>query len=98
MAWINATVDFNGVTYLSHRRGIIFVVPHCSGLEVGDIFKADSSQFEVLTAVDLHDRGETLVMDTKEIKDDKPKARRDASKSREESVGSQSDDGLSSED
>ena len=76
MAWINATVDFNGVTYLSHRRGIIFVVPHCSGLEVGDIFKADSSQFEVLTAVDLHDRGETLVMDTKEIKDDKPKARR----------------------
>ena len=61
MAWINATVDFNGVTYLSHRRGIIFVVPHCSGLEVGDIFKADSSQFEVLTAVDLHDRGETLV-------------------------------------
>ncbi len=98
MAWINATVDFNGVTYLSHRRGIIFVVPHCSGLEVGDIFKADSSQFEVLTAVDLHDRGETLVMDTKEIKDDKPKARRTKNKSGGSAISLQGVDGHHNED
>ena len=98
MAWINATVNFNGVTYLSHRRGIIFVVPHCSGLEVGDIFKADSSQFEVLTAVDLHDRGETLVMDTKEIKDDKPKARRNAVGDRGTEVPSEDHNGHVDED
>ena len=98
MAWINATVDFNGVTYLSHRRGIIFVVPHCSGLEVGDIFKADSSQFEVLTAVDLHDRGETLVMDTKEIKDAKPKSRRIDNKAGGDNLELPGDDGRTSED
>ena len=98
MAWINSTVDFNGVTYLSHRRGIIFVVPHCSGLEVGDTFKADSSQFEVLTAVDLHDRGETLVMDTKEISDDKPKARRNGTRDRGTEVQSEDHNGHVNED
>ena len=69
MAWINATVEFNGVTYLSHKRGAIFVVPYVSGLEVGDSFKADNIEFEVLNAENLHGRGECLVMDVKQIKD-----------------------------
>jgi hypothetical protein len=97
MAWINATVEFDGVLYLSHRRGIIFVVPYCSGLEVGDSFKADGSQFEVLTAVNLHDRSEVILMDVKEVKNDKSKTRRNADKSRKPSVESASDDGLSGE-
>ena len=98
MAWINSTVDFRGVSFLSHRRGIIFVVPFSSGLEVGDIFKADGSQFEVLTAVNLHDRGEVFVMDTKEVKDDKPKARRNGNKAGKLQVERESDDGRSGED
>lgn len=98
MAWINATVEFGGVSYLSHRRGIIFVVPFSSGLEVGDIFKADGSQFEVLTAVNLHDRGEVFVMDTKEVKNDKPKARRTKNKSGGSGVSLQGVDGHHNED
>lgn len=98
MAWINATVEFGGVSFLSHRRGVIFVVPCSSGLEVGDSFKADGSQFEVLTAVNLHDRGEVLVMDTKEIKDDKPQARRAKNKSGGSGISLQGVDGHHNED
>jgi len=98
MAWINATVEFGGVSYLSHRRGVIFVVPCSSGLEVGDSFKADGSQFEVLKAVDLHGRGEVFVMDVKEVKNDKPKARRNTNKAGKLQMESQSDDGRSGED
>lgn len=98
MAWINATVEFGGVSFLSHRRGVIFVVPCSSGLEVGDSFKADGSQFEVLKAVDLHGRGEVFVMDVKEVKNDKPKARRTASKAGKPELESPSDDGRSGED
>jgi len=93
MAWINATVEFDGVFYLSHRRGIIFVVPYCSGLEVGDSFKADGSQFEVLTAVNLHDRSEVILMDVKEVKNDKSKARRNGSGNRGPKVQSKDYDG-----
>lgn len=96
MAWINATVEFDGVSYLSHRRGVIFVVPCSSGLEVGDSFKADGSQFEVLKAVDLHGRGEVFVMDVKEVKNDKPKARRTGDKSGSAKVQSKSDNGRDS--
>ena len=76
MAWETLTINADGKDYTCHVQGSTFSIPCSSSLEVGNTFKADSSQFEVLTAVDLHDRGETLVMDTKEIKDDKPKARR----------------------
>ena len=102
MAWINAAVEFNGVTYLSHHRGAIFVVPYVSGLEVGDSFKANKIEYEVLNAENLHGRGECLVMDVKQIKkevsNDKSKTRRDASKSRGKKLESQSNDGLPSED
>ncbi len=98
MAWINATVEFGGVSYLSHRRGVIFVVPCSSGLEVGDSFKADGSQFEVLKAVDLHGRGEVFVMDVKEVKDDKPKARRTKNKSGGSAISLQGVDGHHNED
>lgn len=97
MAWINATVDFNGVTYLSHKRGAIFVVPYVSGLEVGDSFKADNIEFEVLNSENLHGRGECLVMDVKQIKkevsNDQSKTRRNVSRDRRETVQSKDNDG-----
>ena len=74
------------------------MVPYCSGLEVGDSFKADGSQFEVLTAVNLHDRSEVILMDVKEVKNDKSKTRRTASKAGKPELESQSDDGRSGED
>ena len=97
MAWINAAVEFNGVTYLSHHRGAIFVVPYVSGLEVGDSFKANKIEYEVLNAENLHGRGECLVMDVKQIKkevsNDKSKARRNVSGNRRTRVQSKDNDG-----
>ena len=98
MAWINATVEFDGVSYLSHRRGVIFVVPCSSGLEVGDSFKADGITYVAEEVSDLHGRGETLTIKITEVKNDKPKARRNANKAGKLQVESQSDDGRSGED
>lgn len=81
MAWINTNIDIGGVSYLGHRQGIIFSVPFSSGLEVGDSFKADGKTYIAETVTDLHGRGEALVIDSKEVKNDKPKARRDNPKS-----------------
>ena len=81
MAWINTNIDIGGVSYLGHRQGIIFSVPFSSGLEVGDSFKADGDAFIAEAVTDLHGRGETLVIDSKEVKNDKSKARRVSVKS-----------------
>ena len=98
MAWINVTVDIDGVTYLGHRQGIIFSIPFSSGLEVGNSFKADGAEHEVINISDLHGRGEVFVMDTKEVKYDKPKTRRASDRTGEQQVERQSDDGWHSKD
>ncbi len=76
MAWINADIEIDGVKYSGHRQNMFFSAPCASGLEVGDSFKADGVSYVAEEVSDLHGRGETLTIKTKEVKNDKPKTRR----------------------
>lgn len=98
MAWINTQIELDGVTYLGHRQGLIFSMPASCGLKVGGKFSADGASFEVTNVTDLHGRGETFVLDVKEVKNDKPKTRGNAAKSGKSGVHSESNDGRSGED
>ena len=96
MAWINTNIEIDGVTYSGHRQNMFFSAPYASGLEVGDSFKADGASYVAEEVSDLHGRGETLTIKTTEVKNDKPKTRRDGDKSRSTKVQSKSDDGRDS--
>ena len=96
MAWINTNIEIDGVTYSGHRQNMFFSAPYASGLEVGDSFKADGASYVAEEVSDLHGRGETLTIKTTEVKNDKPKARRDGDKSRSKKIQSKSDDGRDS--
>lgn len=86
MAWVNTNIEFDGVIYLGHRQDTIFTVPLASAMNVGDTFKAEGNTWEVLALEDLNNRGEVYVIDAKEVKYDKPKARRVRPKSGEPDV------------
>jgi len=96
MAWIDAVIEIDGTTYSGHRQNTFFSAPYASGLEVGDSFKSDGVTYIADEVSDLHGRGETLTIKITEVKNDKPKARRDGDKSRSAKVQSKSDDGRDS--
>lgn len=96
MAWIDTVIEIDGVTYSGHRQNTFFSAPYASGLEVGDSFKADGVNYVAEEVSDLHGRGETLTIKTKEVKNDKPKARRTGDKSGSAKVQSKSDNGRDS--
>lgn len=98
MAWMNAQIELDGVTYLGHRQGLIFSMPASCGLKVGGKFSADGASFEVTNVTDLHGRGETFVLDVKEVKNDKPKTRGNAASNRKPEVQSEDNDGHDNED
>ena len=86
MGWISVSVTANNVTYLAQRQGSIWTIPCSIGLEVGDSFEADGISYTVDAMQDLHGRGEVYVIDATEVKNDKPKTRRTATKSRKSDV------------
>ena len=86
MGWISVSVTANNVTYLAHRQGSIWTIPCSIGLEVGDSFEADGIFYTVDAMQDLHGRGEVYVIDATEVKNDKPKTRRTATKSRKSDI------------
>jgi len=96
MAWIDTVIEIDGVNYSSHRQNMFFSAPYASGLEVGDSFKADGVTYVAEEVSDLHGRGETLTIKSTEVKNDKPKTRRDGNKSRTANVQSKSDNGRDS--
>lgn len=98
MTWINSKVDVNGVSYLGHRQGIIFTIPCSSALSLGDTFGADGKTYTVEAISDLNQRGEVFIIDSKEVKNDKPKARRAGPRTGRAEVERKSDDGRSSSD
>ena len=98
MGWISVSVTANNVKYLAQRQGSIWTIPCSIGLEVGDSFEADGIFYTFDAMQDLHGRGEVFVIDATEVKNDKPKARRNSAKSRGTDVHSESDDGRSGED
>lgn len=86
MGWISVSVTANNVTYLAQRQGSIWTIPCVIGLEVGDSFEADGISYTVDAMQDLHGRGEVYVIDATEVKNDKPKTRRAATKSRKSDI------------
>ena len=75
MAWHKVRIDHNEVIYIGHAQGNMFSVPFSSGLKEGDTFKSDGRNFEVTATLDVADRGEVLLINATEVKNDKPKTR-----------------------
>lgn len=98
MAWHKVRIDHNEVIYMGHAQGDMFSIPFSSGLKDGDTFKSDGRTFEVMATLDVADRGEVLLINAMEVKNDKPKTRGNAAKSGKPTVHSESNDGRSSED
>ena len=98
MAWAKVEIVYNGETYLGHQRDTDFVIRFESGLSVGDKFQAGGKTYQALSVDNEANRDEIVKVKAEEVKEDKPKARRNAAKSRGETVNSESDDGRSSED
>jgi hypothetical protein len=98
MPWINSNIDVNGVSFMGHRQGVIFTIPCSSALSLGDTFGADGKTYTVEAIDDLNQRGEVFIIDSKEVKNDKPKARRVSDGTRKSKLESKSDDGRAGSD
>jgi hypothetical protein len=81
MAWEKVTIHFNETMLAGHSRGTMFTIPCAAKFEIGDVITANGNQFEVTSVVDVAGRGEVFEIETKEVKNDKPKARRVQSES-----------------
>ena len=96
MAWEKVTIHFNETMLLGHSRGTMFTIPCAAKFKVGDVITANGNEFEVTSVTDVADRGEVFEIETKEVKSDKPKARRNAVESGGSDMDSKSDDGRNS--
>tara|TARA_R100000734_G_C3319102_1_gene114290 strand:- start:6808 stop:7068 length:261 start_codon:yes stop_codon:yes gene_type:complete len=76
MAWEKVTIHFNETMLLGHSRGTTFTIPCAAKFKVGDVITADGKDFKVTSVIDIADRGEVFEIETQEVKNDKPKARR----------------------
>lgn len=90
MAWENIEVHKDEVIYLSHVKHYeivdddeehvkwagIFTIPASSQLQVGDTFLAEGFTYQVDDLEDINGRGEALLVNATEVKNDKSKARR----------------------
>ena len=76
MAWEKVTIHFNETMILGHSRGTMFTVPFEVKFVEGDVITANKKQYQVTSVTDVAGRGEVFEIETKEVKDDKPKARR----------------------
>jgi hypothetical protein len=76
MAWEKVTIHFNETMIAGHSRGTMFTIPCAAKFKVGDVITANNNKFKVTSVTDVAGRGEVFEIETKEVKDDKPKARR----------------------
>lgn len=76
MAWQEIEVQVNQETFSAHKQGEVFSIPFASGLTEGSSFMAAGVKIEVASVVNWADRDEILLVTAKEVKNDKPKARR----------------------
>ena len=93
MAWTNVNITVNGETFLGHRRDLDFAVRYESGLKVGDTFTVEGVTYTALSVDDEANRNEILNIKATEVKNDKPKARRNEPRNRADSVPSEDNDG-----
>jgi hypothetical protein len=76
MAWDEIEVQVNDKAYQGHKSGEVFSVPYASGIEIGSPFSVAGAHYEALSVADWGGRNEILLVTAKEVKNDKPKARR----------------------
>ena len=76
MAWEKVTIHFNETMIAGHSRGTMFTIPCAAKFQEGDVISANGKEFKVTSVTDVAGRGEVFEIETKEVKDDKPKARR----------------------
>ena len=98
MAWAKVEIVYNGETYLGHQRDTDFVIRFESGLSVGDKFQAGGKTYQALSVDNEANRDEIFNVKAEEVKDDKPKARRNATRTGRSDVSGETDDGHDNED
>ena len=80
MSWNQVTVEFGGSEYLAHSANNkdpqTFSMPYSTGLSTGDVFNVGKKSYTAEKVVDLAQRGETILVEAKEVKNGgKSKAR-----------------------
>lgn len=93
MAWAKVEIVYNGETYLGHQRDTDFVIRFESGLSVGDKFQAGGKTYQALSVDNEANRDEIFNVKAEEVKDDKPKARRNATRTGRPDIPSEDHDG-----
>ena len=96
MAWETLTIEINGENFTCHAQGSTFSIPCSSNLEVGNSFKVGAVVWEVTEAIDVAQRNEILLINAKEVKNDKSKKGRNEDKSGGKDVELQSNNGRTS--
>lgn len=80
MAWVKVTVKTDSGEWVAQQSSTasnpVFSVPFNAALNGGDSFSVSGKTFTVINTVDLAQRGETLLVEAKESKNDKQNARR----------------------
>tara|TARA_B100001059_G_C17757603_1_gene540880 strand:- start:938 stop:1234 length:297 start_codon:yes stop_codon:yes gene_type:complete len=96
MAWETITINVDGKNFTCHAQGSTFSIPCSSNLEVGNSFKVGACVWEVTEAIDVAQRNEILLINAKEVKNDKSKKGRNEDKSGGKDVELQSNNGRTS--
>lgn len=81
MSWQDVEIEVGGKKYAGHMMigedVTIFNIPPSSGLEEGGKFKCGGKTYTAASVHDVAQRGEELLVETKEKADGKSKARGD---------------------
>lgn len=93
MAWETITINVDGKNFTCHAQGSTFSIPCSSNLEVGNSFKVGACIWEVTEAIDVAQRNEILLINAKEVKNDKSKTRRNNDKPSKSGVSLQNNNG-----
>jgi hypothetical protein len=92
MAWEQVEIEVGGKKFAGHMMigddATIFNIPPASELEVGGKFKCGGKTYTAASVHDIAQRGEELLVETKEKADGKSKARGDDDSSGGEEIQS----------
>ena len=96
MAWVKVTVKTDKGEWVAQQSSTasnaVFSVPFDAALNSGDSFTVGGKAFTVINSVDFAQRGETLLVEAKESKNDKQNARRTRDNTSGRDIQNPSDD------
>lgn len=79
MAWETVTIKTDDGEWAASKSSTatnpLFSVPFASGISEGGVFEVGKTKYTAIKSVDFAQRGETLLVEAKESKDGKSKAR-----------------------